>query len=80
MLAVDDAHDAADHHTIAPGQPIAHLAVGQLGVALRIVESLPPGRFLVLWFQPGAFNAEVVAAAQTKAEQVIAGPCIMVET
>ena len=49
-------------------------------VALKIVEALPAGRFSVLWFQPGAFDAQVVAAAEAKAEVVIAGPCIMVET
>lgn len=49
-------------------------------VAGAIVEELPEGPGPALWFQPGAFDAGVVEAARAKGYEVVAGPCIMVET
>jgi len=48
-------------------------------VALEVVQGLPEGPGPVLWFQPGAFDAEVVRAAEAKGYLVVAGPCIMIE-
>lgn len=67
-----------------PGSLVGEVAILNFVVppeiALRVVEALPAGRFAVLWFQPGAFDGRVVAAAKAKAQAVVAGPCIMVET
>lgn len=46
--------------------------------ALQVVEDLPDGPGPLLWFQPGAFDAQTVAAAEDKGYEVVAGPCIMV--
>ncbi|MBI4822169.1 MAG: CoA-binding protein [Deltaproteobacteria bacterium] len=48
-------------------------------VSRRIVSDLKGSEADVLWFQPGSFDAEVVALARTKVPLVVAGPCIMVE-
>lgn len=47
-------------------------------VARTIVADLPADRVGVVWFQPGSFDADVVARAQARFEAVIAGDCIMV--
>jgi len=47
-------------------------------VSLKVIAALPKTD-AVLWFQPGTFDAEVVAAAEATGAEVIAGPCIMVE-
>ncbi len=49
-------------------------------VAGQVVDELPAAPGPLLWFQPGAFDASAVEAAQAKGYVVVAGPCIMVET
>jgi hypothetical protein len=46
--------------------------------SLVIVRELVPDAVETLWFQPGSFDAEVVAQAQRKFPRVVAGDCIMV--
>ncbi|MSP91120.1 MAG: CoA-binding protein [Myxococcales bacterium] len=47
-------------------------------VARAVVAELPADRIGVVWFQPGAFDADVVAQAQARCGAVVAGDCIMV--
>lgn len=49
-------------------------------VARAVTEGLPKGLGEVLWYQPGAFDEATVAAAQNHGAEVVAGPCIMVQT
>jgi predicted CoA-binding protein len=49
-------------------------------VATAVTAALPTGAAEVLWYQPGAFERATVAAAQGRGAEVVAGPCIMVET
>lgn len=48
-------------------------------VSLDLVDSLDPEEFDVIWFQEGSFDGEVVQKARERFENVVAGPCIMVE-
>lgn len=48
--------------------------------SLGLVKALDPATTKVLWFQPGSFDEEVVAAAEERFDTVIAGDCIMVVT
>jgi uncharacterized protein len=47
-------------------------------VSYSIVQTLDASRHGILWFQPGSYDARVLAAA-APFRHVIAGPCIMVE-
>ena len=49
-------------------------------VARAVTEALTPGLAEVLWYQPGAYDRPTVTAAQGLGAEVVAGPCIMVET
>ncbi len=85
VMRVNPAHDrvgdAACHATVAdlPEIPAIVDFVVPPRVALAVVEGLPDTLDAVLWFQPGSFDAAVVAAAEARGGVVIAGPCIMVE-
>jgi predicted CoA-binding protein len=46
--------------------------------ALDVVEGADPSQCEVLWFQPGAYDRSVVAAARARFPVVLAGDCIMV--
>lgn len=46
--------------------------------SLAVVHGADPSLCDVIWFQPGAFDDEVVAAAHAKFPTVLAGDCIMV--
>ncbi len=48
--------------------------------ALYALSSLDPARRALVWFQPGAYTDDVLASARRRFENVLAGPCIMVET
>ena len=48
--------------------------------ALAALEALDPSRNPLVWFQPGAYDEQVLEAARQRFGQVLAGPCIMVET
>ena len=54
---------------------VNHLA----GAVSRVLETLDPSAVGALWFQPGSFDAALVAEARRRFPVVIAGPCIMVE-
>ena len=43
------------------------------------MEQLDPSVIDCVWFQPGSFDAALVAEAERRFRHVIAGPCIMVE-
>src|SRR5262245_38836158 len=47
-------------------------------VSLLILSELDPARTPIVWFQPGSFDDEVVAAAKARFPHVVAGDCIMV--
>jgi predicted CoA-binding protein len=47
-------------------------------ISYSIVKVSDASRYGVLWFQPGSYDARVLAAAASF-RYVIAGPCIMVE-
>ncbi len=85
VMRVNPAHDrvgeAACHATVAdlPEAPAIVDFVVPPRVALAVVEGLPDTLDAVLWFQPGSFDAAVVAAAEARGGVVVAGPCIMVE-
>lgn len=49
-------------------------------IAAAVLDELDPQQTPVVWFQPGAFDRSVVDAARARFPEVIAGPCIMVET
>lgn len=48
--------------------------------SLAVVEALGVSTQLALWFQPGSYDRRVVEAARARTPDVVAGPCIMVET
>lgn len=48
-------------------------------IALSMLPTIDPARFDTVWFQPGAFDRQVVEAAKARFTRVLAGPCIMVE-
>jgi predicted CoA-binding protein len=49
-------------------------------VARDVLDGLDEKRFHVVWFQPGAFDRDLVKAAEARFRYVVAGDCIMVET
>ena len=48
--------------------------------ALVALEALDPNRSPLVWFQPGAYNQQVLGLARKRFAHVLAGPCVMVET
>jgi len=48
-------------------------------VGRAVLEQLDPAAIDCVWFQPGSFDAALVAEARGRFQHVIAGPCIMVE-
>jgi predicted CoA-binding protein len=49
-------------------------------VTLAVLRGLDPASVPVVWFQPGAFDEEVVSFARKRFRHVVAGDCIMVVT
>lgn len=49
-------------------------------VATEVVGAVPADGAKVIWFQPGSFDSATVEVAKRRFDEVIAGPCIMVET
>src|SRR5262245_41813510 len=49
-------------------------------ISLEVLEELDPARTPIVWFQPGAYDGEVLRAARARFPRVIAGDCIMVVT
>ena len=47
-------------------------------VGARVLATLDPARVTTVWFQPGSFDAALVAAAEARFAHVVAGDCIMV--
>jgi uncharacterized protein len=47
-------------------------------VSSRVLDTLDPGVAEALWFQEGAFDAQVVRAAEARFPVVVHGACIMV--
>ena len=47
--------------------------------ALDALKTLPPGSQLPVWFQPGAYDDEVLAWCMHRAVPYLFGPCILVE-
>ena len=68
---------AASVAAIAGPVAIANLVVPP-EVAMQVVAQLDPAQVGVVWFQPGSYDAEVVAAAKQRFAHVVAGDCIMV--
>jgi predicted CoA-binding protein len=48
-------------------------------VGRRVLAGLDPAAVGALWFQPGSYDAALVAEARRRFPLVVAGPCIMVE-
>ncbi|MEM7676283.1 MAG: CoA-binding protein [Myxococcota bacterium] len=44
------------------------------------LERLDPDTNALVWFQPGSYNADLLKWARGQFRNVLAGPCIMVET
>jgi len=49
-------------------------------VTRKVIETLDPSRFPVLWFQDGSFDDEVVRRAEERFPHVVHHACIMVVT
>ncbi len=49
-------------------------------ITKKVLESMDPLRFPIIWLQPGTFDEATVRYAKERFKTVIAGPCIMVET
>lgn len=47
-------------------------------VGLDVLAALDPAQVACVWFQPGAYDAALVAAARARFAQVVVGDCIMV--